>query len=139
MRFQLIITGAVLTMFGIPGYLYAPNLMSKFMYSYTGTSGSSAMATNVLQQIGIPPIQVIDQWMHYSFVGLAIAGVLLVVLGIFTKKSVKQFSGTNAEPEKSTENSQEDQSKKILQILKERLARGEITPDDFVDLKKLLE
>lgn len=109
------------------------------MYPSTGTSGSSAMATSVLQQIGIPPIQVIDQWIHYSFVGLAIAGVLLVVLGIFTKKNVKQFSNINAEPEESTEKSQEEPSQKSLQILKERLARGEITPDDFVDLKKLLE
>ncbi len=139
MRFQLIITGVVLIIFGIPGYLYTPNLMSQFMYSYTGTSGSSTMATSVLQQIGIPPIQVIDQWIHYSFVGLAIAGVLLVVLGIFTKKNVKQFSNINAEPEESTEKSQEEPSQKSLQILKERLARGEITPDDFVDLKKLLE
>ncbi len=139
MRFQPIIAGVVLIIFGIPGYLYAPNLMSQFMYPSTGTSGSSAMATSVLQQIGIPPIQVIDQWIHYSFVGLAIAGVLLVVLGIFTKKNVKQFSGIKAEPEESTEKSQEEPSQKSLQILKERLARGEITPDDFLDLKKLLE
>lgn len=139
MRFKPIITGAVLIIFGIVGYLSAPNLMSQSMYSLTRTSGSSAMATNILQQIGIPPIQVIDQLIHYSFVGLVIAGVFLVVLGIFAKKNKKQFSSIKAEADQPQENSREDPSQKSLQILKERLAKGEITPDDFVDLKKLLE
>ncbi len=126
-------------MSGIPGYLAAPNLMSRYMDSFSGTGGSSAMATNVLQQMGIPPINVIDQLIHYSFAGSVVAGILLIVFGIFSKKIKKQFPSIRAEADQPPENSREDPSQKSLQILKERLARGEITPDDFVDLKKLLE
>ncbi len=97
------------------------------------------MATGILQQMGIPPMQEMDQMIHYSFGGSAVVGVLVIVFGIFAKKKFpKQFSSVK-NSNHPTEESQDDTSQKSIHILKERLARGEITADDFIDLRKLLE
>ncbi|HMK32346.1 MAG TPA: SHOCT domain-containing protein [Nitrosopumilaceae archaeon] len=140
MRIKLIIIGCVLITSGISGYLYPSNIMSKYMDSFGGTPGSSAMASSVLQQLGIPPLQEIDKWIHYSFVGLAVAGVFPVLFGLFAEKKIqKQFSDINTDFNHLTSEPQEVPSLKSIDILKERLAKGEITPYDFVHLKKLLE
>ena len=109
------------------------------MNSFTGTSGPNPMATGILQQMGIPPLQEMDQMIHYSFGGSALAGVLIVVFGIFAKKKFpKQFLSLK-NSNRTTDESQDDSSQKSIHILKERLAKGEITADDFIDLRKLLE
>jgi uncharacterized membrane protein len=139
LRIKPIILGAASVVFGISAYFYSPNLVSQFMISFTGTTGSNTMATGILQQMGIPPIQEMDQMIRYSFGGLAVTGVLLIVFGIFAKKKLlKQFSNLK-NSNHAIEESQDDTSQKSIHILKERLAKGEITADDFVDLKKLLE
>ncbi len=114
--------------------------MSSTMDSMIGTHNSTVMGTDILQRIGIPPIPVMDQLIHFSFVGLAGAGVIVWILGIFLKKKPpKQFSNVSSEePSTSTKIPQEDTSQKSVEILKERLARGEITPDDFINLRKFL-
>jgi len=110
------------------------------MDSITGTSSSSVMASSIFQQMGIPTTQEIDKWIHYSFAGLAVAGVLPVLFGIFAKKKTqKQFSNIDTDLNHIIPVPQEDPSLKSIRILKERLARGEITPYDFIHLKKLLE
>jgi len=101
---------------------------------------SSGVAANVFSQMGFPPIQEVDKWIHYSFAGLAVAGVFAVLFGIFAKKEIqKQFSDINTDLNHIIPEPQEDTSLKSISILKERLARGEITPYDFAHLKKLLE
>lgn len=110
------------------------------MDSFNVTPGSSGMAANVFQQMGFPPIQEVDKWIHYSFAGLVVAGVFPILFGMFAKKKIqKQFSNINKDLNHITEEPQEDTSLKSIKILKERLARGEITPYDFVHLKKFLE
>ena len=140
LRIKLIVIGFILIIIGIAGYLYPANIMSKYMDSFGGTSGSSAMASSVLQQIGIPPLEEIDKWIHYSFAGLAAAGVFPVLFGLFAKKKIqKQFSDIKTDFNHITSEDQEIPSLKSIDILKERLAKGEITPYDYVHLKKLLE
>lgn len=110
------------------------------MDSFTVTPGSSGMAANVFQQMGFPPIEEIDKGIHYSFAGLAVAGVFPILFGMFAKKKIqKQFSDINKDLSHITEEPQEDTSLKSIKILKERLARGEITSYDFIHLKKFLE
>jgi len=109
------------------------------MDSFAVTPNSS-VAANVFSQMGFPPIEEVDKWIHYSFAGLAVAGVFPVLFGIFAKKKIqKQFSDINTDLNHIIPEPQEDTSLKSISILKERLARGEITPYDFVHLKKLLE
>ncbi|TLX69578.1 MAG: SHOCT domain-containing protein [Thaumarchaeota archaeon] len=140
LRINPIIIGSVLIIIGIVGYFDSSNLMSKYMNSFMVTPGSSGVASGVFQQMGFPPIQEVDKWIHYSFVGLAVTGVLPVLFGIFAKKKIqKQFSNINTDLSHLTPEPQEDTSLKSISILKERLAKGEITPYDFIHLKKLLE
>ena len=139
LRSKLVIIGSVLIITGIVGYFDSSNLMSKYMDSFTVTPNSS-VAANVFSQMGFPPLQEIDKWIHYSFVGLVVAGVFPVLFGIFAKEKIqKQFSDINTDLNHIIPEPQEDTSLKSISILKERLARGEITPYDFVHLKKLLE
>ena len=140
LRSKLVIIGSVLVIIGIVGYFDSSNLMSKYMGSFAVTPNSSGIASSVFQQMGFPPIEEIDKWIHYSFAGLAVAGVFPVLFGIFAKKEIqKQFSEINTDLNHIIEEPLEDTSLKSISILKERLARGEITPYDFVHLKKLLE
>ncbi len=140
LRIKPIIIGSVLIIIGIIGYFDSVNLMSKYMDTFTGTSSSSVMASSIFQKMGIPPMQEIDKWIQYSFAGLVVAGVFPILFGIFAKKEIqKQFSDINTDLNHIIEEPQEDTSLKSISILKERLARGEITPYDFVHLKKLLE
>ena len=139
LRSKLVIIGFVLIIIGIVGYFDSSNLMSKYMDSFAVTPNSS-VAANVFSQMGFPPIEEVDKWIHYSFAGLAVAGVFPVLFGIFAKKKIqKQFSDINTDLNHIIPEPQEDTSLKSISILKERLARGEITPYDFVHLKKLLE
>jgi len=139
LRSKLVIIGFVLIIIGIAGYFDSSNLMSKYMDSFAVTPNSS-VAANVFSQMGFPPIEEVDKWIHYSFAGLAVAGVFPVLFGIFAKKKIqKQFSDINTDLNHIIPEPQEDTSLKSISILKERLARGEITPYDFVHLKKLLE
>jgi uncharacterized membrane protein len=139
LRIKLIIIGSVVIIIGIAGYFDSSNLMSKYMDSFTVTPGSG-VAANVFSQMGFPPLPEVDKWIHYSFVGLAVAGVLPVLFGIFAKKKIqKQFSNINTDLNHITPEPQEVPPLKSIDILKERLARGEITQYDFVHLKKLIE
>src|SRR6267143_2822125 len=139
LRSKLVIIASVLIIIGIVVYFHSSNLMSKYMDSFAVTT-SSGMAANVFSQMGFPPIEEIDKWIHYSFAGLAVAGVFPVLFGVFAKKEIqKQFSDINTDLNHIIPEPQEDTSLKSISILKERLARGEITPYDFVHLKKLLE
>ena len=140
LRIKPIIIGSVLIIIGIAGYFDSANLMSKYMDSFADKSDSSGMAARVFQQMGFPPIEEVDKGIHYSFAGLAAAGVLPILFGIFAKKKIqKQFSDIDKDLSHITEETQEDTSLKSIKILKERLAKGEITPYDFVHLKKFLE
>lgn len=114
--------------------------MSATMDSMIGTHDTTMMGTDILQRMGIPPVAEIDQLIHFSFVGLAGAGVIAWILGILLKKKPpKPFSNLSLdEPSTYTKRPEEDTSQKSIEILKERLARGEITPDDFLSLRKFL-
>jgi|SRR6267143_2056929 len=140
LRTKLIIIGSVVIIIGIAGYFDSSNLMSKYMDSFAVTPNSSGMAANVFSQMGFPPLQEIDKWIHYSFAGLAVAGIFPILFGIFAKKKIqKQFSNIDTDLNHIIPEPQEDPSLKSISILKERLARGEITPRDFIHLKNLLE
>ena len=139
MNTKLVTAGSALMILGMAGYFSAPDLMSHFMNSFTGTSGSSSMATNILQQMGIPPIDTMDQMIHYSFACSAVAGVIIILFGIAKKKFKRQFSSTDTESKLTEKEYHIDPTQKSIQILKERLAKGEITQNDFKNLKKLLE
>ncbi len=133
---------------GMVGYFYAPNPMSHFISSFTGSSGPNPMAADILGRIGIPPIETVDQMFHYTFAGSVTAGILIVVFGILLKKIPKKIvlkSVIDKPDEKETQVFSRSPDEKMqtnlrsIRILQERLAKDEITSSEFQNLKRFLE
>jgi len=155
MKTQILVIGVVIFAFSIIGYMAAPSLMSKMMDSFTapmaGSGNSPVNGMNMLRQMGFPPIETINNTMQYSFLGLAFVGIGLVVFGMIAKKKIpKKISATtNTETatiiEKPVTTIKKPQDREIkenlktIRLLQERLAKGEITTKEFLDLKKFLE
>ena len=113
--------------------------------STTGTS-------TILHQMGFPSKETINKLIQYSFVGLALSALGLILFGMVAKKKVpKQFitkvimkeSKTATEEPKVTHQKPVDvklqPNLRSIRILQERLAKGEITSSEFENLKRLLE
>ena len=143
MRLGIVITGIVFILFAIPGYEMSPNFITKGMNSFSGgaDSTSSPYTSSLLAQMGIPPADEISQLTQYSFVGLAVAGIGALIFGIIVKAVPKQGPvkmGIELNVQKPEKEEKDDRSK-ALRLLKERLAKGEITSSQYANLKDLLD
>src|SRR5689334_7085973 len=146
MRIVLVMIGICLVLISIPGYLNTPNIMSQIIHSFTGSHTGSIPGTNggsMLHQMGYPSRTVIIPLIQYSFLGLAVVGICLVGFGEVAKKIPKKVSVKLVTEEiEETEKVKEVQTKpqvtdektqanlRTLRILQERLAKGEITPNE---------
>jgi hypothetical protein len=161
MRIRPIIIGLVLVLISVPGYLDTPTLMSQMVHYMMGsmmgsTSGSipGAGGGSILRQMGYPSRSTVVPLIQYSFVGLALAGLGFMGFGAIAKKITSQVTvnlvpGDAREPEKvgvkEVHTSPQITDERIhadnrsLRILQERLAKGEITANEFQNLKRLLE
>ena len=159
MRIKLVISGLVFVLISIPGYLYTPTLMSQMLHSFMSSMTGSAFVTHgsILHQMGYPSRTVIIPLIQYSFLGLAIAGLGLMVFGGIAKKITSQVNVKQVTAKQVSEEIEEtkkvkeryanlqfkDERKQTnlhsLRILQERLANGEITASEFRNLKRLLD
>lgn len=155
MRIQILVIGVVIFAFSIIGYMDSPNLVSQIMgplmVSMTSSGNSPTQGINMFRQMGFPSIETINNTIQYSFLGLAFAGVSLVVFGMIAKKkipkkiSVKTNTKTDMTIEKPVEIIEKLQDTEIkenlkqIRILQKRLAKGKITSREFLDLKRFLE
>lgn len=153
MRIKPLIIGLCLVLISVPGYLDTPALMSQmihsFMSSMTGSSIPGAGSGSILKQMGYPSRTVVIPLIQYSFVGLCAVGIGFVAFGAIAKKVKKQFEmklvAEEHETVKEIRTEPQPKDEKIqsnlrsLRILQERLAKGEITSNEFQKLKKFLE
>ena len=155
MRTQILVVGVVIFAFSIIGYMtFAPGFSSKMMRSFmptmTGSADSQFQTTRLLTQMGVPSFETIDKTIRFSSLGLAFAGVGIIVFGTIAKKKIPKIPAktktepdvTIKEPVETTEKPQDKTMKenlKTIRILQERLAKGEITPKEFADVKRFLE
>ena len=164
MRIRSVIIGLVLVLISVPGYLDTPSLMSQMVHYMMGsmmgsTSGSipGAGGGSILRQMGYPSRSTVVPLIQYSFVGLALAGLGFMMFGVLAKKITSQVTvnlvpGDTKEPEKvevkkvnetHTRSQFTDEQihpdNRSLRILQERLAKGEITTNEYQNLKRLLE
>ncbi|MBI3639458.1 MAG: SHOCT domain-containing protein [Thaumarchaeota archaeon] len=164
MRIRPVIIGLVLVLISVPGYLDTPTLMSQMVHYMMGTMTGSipgAGSGSILKQMGYPSRSTVVPLIQYSFVGLALTGLGFMVFGAIARKITSQvtvnlMTGDAKEPEKVEEVKEMKKIKEIhtspqftderiqidnrsLRILQERLAKGEITANEFQNLKRLLE
>lgn len=156
MRTQILVIGVVIFAFSIIGYMvftpgFTSKMMDSFMPSTTSSENSQFQTTRMLTQMGFPSFETIDNTIRFSSLGLAFAGIGVMVFGTIAKKKIPkkipaktrtESDVTNEKPVETKEKPQDATMKenlRAIRILQERLAKGEITPQEFADLKRFLE
>jgi uncharacterized membrane protein len=138
-RLKIIIIGIACVLFGIPGYTIIPSFIITEMDKLTGGNSLSPMSSQILSTLGIPPIDTIALMVKYSFVGLVVAGLGIIFFGAVSKNIPKQVVAKLSIESNQKVHSYEEPKSEVLDLLKERLARGEITSKQYQNLKKVLE
>ena len=139
MRPGLIISGIAMVFFAIPCYIILPPLMQDEIDRFNGPGMASSMNRQIFDQLGIPPMDSLIPITKYLFIGMAVAGLGVIGLGSILKTMPKQVTlKVNLDQEPKVQLS-DDPKTKAIQLLQERLARGEITSSQYQNLKKLME
>jgi len=139
MRFKTVIIGIAFVMFAIPSYIVIPPFITDEMNKLTGGNSLSPMGYQILSKLGIPSIDTIVSLTQYTFVGIIVAGLGTIVFGAISKNIPKQTDVKVQIESNQRLHSKENFNLEVLHLLKERLARGEITSSEYQDLKKVLE
>ncbi len=105
------------------------------MNKLTGGNSLSPMSYQILSSLGIPPIDTMIVLVKYSFIGLIVAGFGIIAFGAVSKNIPKQKAGKLL----VESNIQEEHQPEVLHLLKERLAKGEITSNQYRDIRNVLE
>jgi uncharacterized membrane protein len=138
-RFRTIIIGICFVLFAIPSYIIIPSFITVEMNKLTGGGSLSPMSYQILSSLGIPPIDTIVVLVQYSFVGLMVAGLGIIAFGAIAKNIPKQTAVKMKIESNQRAYEKEDSNLEVLHLLKERLAKGEITSNQYQDLRKVLE
>jgi len=157
MHGMVLAIGIFLFAISVIGYVMGPSMINQMMTLFTpgGTSTTSSSGLDPYKMMGIPRPEEMAKMAQYSFLGLMFAGMGTTVFGVMAKKKApKMVAPANIENEMTVEpqvqpqvqtkvredlaNSDPKHYQRTLTILEERLARGEITTKEFVNLKNLL-
>ena len=138
-RFRIIIMGIAFVMFAVPSYIVLPSFITDEMNKLTGGNSLSPMSSAILSKLGIPSIETIVTLTQYSAVGFIVAGLGTIAFGIIAKNIPKQTSIKAQMKSKQRLHESEDSNPDVLYFLKERLAKGEITSNQYHNIKKTLE
>jgi hypothetical protein len=153
MRFFEIVIGIALLVGSIYGYSNSTTLIPEIQnYLTTSMSGFFpdivGSQNSILLRMSYPAMKTMIKITQLGFVSIAASALMLLGFGIVAKKKTPNIQ--NIAIQKINENSKPEMVSKnimneslhiypnILQILKERLAKGQITKIEFERLKKLL-
>ena len=139
------------------GYVMGPSMLSQMMNMFTpGVAGSiNSAGIDPYKMMGIPRPEELAKMAQYSFLGLMLGGIGTTVFGVLAKKKPKKVEPAQqlqnemvlesqmrpqVQPQVKNDfaNSDPKHNQRTLAILEERLARGEITSKEYVNLKRLL-
>ena len=120
------------------GYYMSPGYITETVNKLTGGNTDHSMTSSFLAQMGIPSVDEMVEIAKYSFLGIGVAGLGLIIFGAVIKNYKKQFFVQSLD-EESLESSEAPSMSKALWVLQERLAKGEITSRQFKNLKRLLD
>jgi uncharacterized membrane protein len=105
--------------------------------------------SSILHQMGYPSMSAVIPIIQYSVIGMAVAGIGFVLFGFVAKKIPKKVAVklvtevSDKEKEVHTDSKPADEkiqtNLRSIRILQERLAKGEISLNEFQNLKRFLE
>ncbi len=139
MKFRIVIIGITFALLGVYAYSMIPPFIAKAMNKLTLGNEQSPMASQIFSQLGMPPIPStpeIAAFVQYCCIGLVIAGIGIVIFGIVSKKTL---TTVKISLESAPRSQDENTNFKAINLLQERLAKGEITSSQYQNLRKLLE
>jgi hypothetical protein len=118
-----------------------PHFITRVMNKLTFGNEQSPMAGQIFSQLGMPPIPPLPEiiaFVQYCCIGLAVAGAGIIIFGLASKKTPKPSSvKVYLEPDQGLQD--EDPNIKAINLLQERLAKGEITSSQYQNIRKMLE
>jgi len=156
MNGKALVIGIFLFALSVFGYVMGPSMLSQMMNMFTpgGTGSINSAGIDPYKMMGIPRPEELAKMAQYSFLGLMFAGIGVLVFGAMAKKKKPKKVPANLENEMASEsqmrpqvqpqvkndlaNSDPKHSQRTLAILEERLAMGEITTKEYVNLKRLI-
>ena len=154
MRIFELVIGAVLLVGSVYGYFNSTNLVPEIQnYLAISMPGffpdiAGSQQNSMLLRMSYPAIKTMIKVTQIGFIGIAISALMLMGYGVVAKRKTSQIQNIaikqineNSKPEiasKNIMNESKNTNSHILQILKERLARGQINKTEFDRLKKLL-
>ncbi|GEM_PF-2511194 len=139
MRSSLLISGIAMVLSAIPSYLILPSMVKNTLDKFSGGSMSNSMNQQIFSQLGFPPLSSFEPAVRYFSIGMLVAGLVVILLGILLKKVPKSVTlKLNLEGEKNSPTF-EDANTSAIHLLQERLARGEITSSQYQNLRKIME
>jgi len=120
------------------GYTASPRLFHSLDNTFMPGSSQTLSNSSLLAQMGFPSEQTMIKITQYVSLALLLPGIGVIVYGFISRKKEKKITSSKpSENKKSTDKIKNDS--KSLAILQERLVKGEITPEEFMDLSKFLK
>lgn len=148
MRRTEIIAGALLLLFSILGYQHSSLLVNDtqntIINSMKGLFPSSLTSSQLLPPLRYQDSITLNTIVQSGCLLLAVVGIVFLLVGIGTKRSSpKEFGNISLKINGKNPEVPKDENTKAnyvgIRILKERLARGEITQKEFENLKRFFE
>lgn len=137
MKLAVMSAGAVVFAASLIGYDYAPKLVAKTMNKFTGGGGDQHLMRSMMTQMGIPPLETLQPLTQYTMISVGLIGIGVMIYGMLSRKNTQSTSKFTKNKQKSQKIEKENQEK--LDMLKESLANGEITYEQYQNILRRIE
>ena len=152
MRIQEILIGIAILVTSVYGYYHSAQLVDIFenqmlnsMSGVLSTPTSDDQKYSVVKS-GYPSAETMTKLTQYGLIAISLISIGIIVFGVIAKKKTpSQFVASTSIEVKNKEfakvDSEDVEKANIngIRILKDRLAKGEITENEFKNLKKFFE
>ena len=152
MRIQEILIGIAILVISVYGYYHSAQLVGIFenqmlnsMSGVLSTPTSDDQKYSVVKS-GYPSAETMTKLTQYGLIAISLISIGIIVFGVIAKKKTpSQFVASTSIEVKNKEfakvDSEDVEKANIngIRILKDRLAKGEITENEFKNLKKFFE